>query len=153
MARGYIYEVSADPSLLGNICEEDFYGMLPDEVGHLEDVKGDILEETVRNEAGYLSKKGFSTGEKDGRVYVSVSEKARTEIFRGVNGKFHELAGKVTPEDFREYSALLWNISNVIRDRGGDLFYLNGVSYDFCGFLRRMLPDTEYYLGNAVLMY
>ena len=153
MARGYIYEISADPSLLGNICEEDFYGMLPDEVGYLEDVKGDILEETVRNEAGYLSKKGFSTGEKNRRIYVSVSEEARAEIFRGVNGKFHELAGKVTPEDFREYSTLLWNISNVIRDRSGDLFHLDGVSYDFCGFLRRMLPDTEYYLGNAVLMH
>lgn len=155
MARGYIFEIVDDENkgLLKTMDESDFYDMSGREFGYVEDVPED---ERISLIHGLLDRLidtyGFIAGEDNsGTPLLIASHKAKQNYFAEA---LKEVKKIVTSMSIELFSSNVDVLQYLIEDTDGDAVFYNGCFYrSFDYFVRKMVPNQKYYIGNVVLMH
>lgn len=147
MARGYVYEITGKPELysIGVMCEED----LRHECDYVS--RSSISESCI---AETLSQYGFEITDAgddghDTAAFLTVTEEAKENYFRGRFGKLKHEIGRMTLDDFVK---MVDNIQELINSQTGDAVYYDSSFYTLDEFIRSAEPGT-YHIGNVFLMH
>lgn len=155
MARGYIFEIVDDENkgLLKTMDESDFYDMSGRKFGYVEDVPEDERINLIHDLLDRLiDTYGFIAGEDNsGTPLLIASHKAKQNYF---SEALKEVKKIVTSMSIEHFSSNVDVLQYLIEDTDGDAVFYNGCFYrSFDYFVRKMVPNQKYYIGNVVLMH
>lgn len=161
MARGYCYEISANPDLYpvgclapSEICESRPYGASTAlDASDPEELVLDLLERWKMHGAE-VTPGVLSEDDEWGRgklFAVTFPEGFRLSYFRSSFESLRKMAQDLTLEEFATSTSALSRIQTAIEDES-DLVCLDSCFYTIDGFLRDVHPDTVYYVAASSVL-
>lgn len=174
MARGYIYHIVSDPDDLGSMAASDFYDDLDALcVEYTEDSAPETAQHNTNCLARALEQDGFvirpdteaaDEGREAAAFVLETGDQASLDACRRkyFGPLLAELKKEVAALDLDTFSSdrcNTYSLTSKINDDYGDAVYLNvseygSMIYTMHGFIRRLDPNTTYYVAqNTVLMH
>lgn len=148
MARGYIYEVNTDVHDNHNMTESDFYDY-GSEADYFLDIKNPNQE--IESLLNRLEEAGCTINRT--KQSFIITDDARKAFFADRYKEFMKLTKNMTLDEFTD-SSKAYTLSTLINNTYTDAVYVEQIFLTLDGFMREgVMTDTEYYIGNVVLMH
>lgn len=148
MARGYIYELNTDIHNNHNMTESDFYDY-GSEDDYCSDVKNPNQE--IKRLLDQLEKAGCTINRT--KQSFIITDDAKKAFFSDRYNEFMKLTKDMTLDEFVD-AGKAYTLRKLINNTYTDAVYVDNIFTTIDDFMREhVITNTEYYIGNVVLMH